>query len=132
MLRLEERVEILEKENKILNEELLKIKKIIKLFQNEKDFKKEIINENDEKKLSIIITRYKKSILIQNMYEDKFTTKNYKELLKELGGKWFKNELQIGWLFLGKNDNNKTLEENSEYIIDIFKRQNIELEIKYE
>ena len=54
------------------------------------------------------------------------------KLIKELGGKWFKNELQIGWLFLGKNDNNKTLEENSEYIIDIFKRQNIKLEIKYE
>lgn len=131
MLRLEQRIEVLEEENKRLNEELLKIKELLNIKSKEikQEIKDEVIIEN---KLSIIITNYKKSILIKNKYNDKFTTKDYKELLKELGGKWFKNEKEFGWIFLGKNDDKKSLEENSKYIIDRLKENNINLEIEYE
>jgi len=127
MLRLEERIETLELENKRLNEELLKIKELLNIKSKE-----EIKNKNVENKLSIIIKSYKKSILIKNKYENKFTTKDYKEILKGLGGKWFKNEKEYGWIFVGKNDNEKSLEENSECIINFLNEKDIVVEIEYE
>lgn len=130
MLRLEERIVTLELENKRLNEELLKIKELLNI--KSKEIKEEIKNKNVENKLSIIIKSYKKSILIKNRYENKFTTKDYKEILKELGGKWFKNEKEYGWIFLGKIDNEKSLEENSKYIINFLNEKEIVLEIEYE
>lgn len=130
MLLLEERIEILELENKRLNEELLKIKELLNIKSKEK--KEEIKNKNIENKLSIIVKSYKKSILIKNKYENKFTTKDYKEILKELGGKWFKNEKEYGWIFLGKIDNEKSLEENSKYIINFLNEKDIVVDIEYE
>ena len=130
MLLLEERIEILELENKRLNEKLLKIKELLNIKSKEK--KEEIKNKNIENKLSIIVKSYKKSILIKNKYENKFTTKDYKEILKELGGKWFKNEKEYGWIFLGKIDNEKSLEENSKYIINFLNEKDIVVDIEYE
>ena len=70
-------------------------------------------------KLCIIIENYKKSIVIKNKYEDKFTTVAYKEKLKELGGKWTKNDTITGWIFVGKHTE-LSLEKSSQFIIEEF------------
>lgn len=115
--------DLFDKINK-LEKELESIKKE-RTERSEKLYNPEIINKslgiNDNNDLSIIIKKYKKSILIQNMYNDKNTTHKCKEIFKELGARWFKhmNEKDQGWLFVGKNDEKEgTLEENSKFIIE--------------
>jgi len=95
-----------------------------------KDFNREILNNNN--KLSIIISQYKKSIVVKNMYKDKNTTIPFKALFKNNGASWIKAEKIGGWLFLGKFIEGKTLEENSEDILEIFKSNKIEVEVSYE
>ena len=77
------------------------------------------LEQNKKPKLSIIIENYKKSIIIKNKYDDKFTTLGYKEKLKELGGKWTKSETNTGWIFVGKHTES-TLEKSSQFIIQEF------------
>ena len=73
--------------------------------------------------VSIIFKKYKKSILVKNKYSNKNTTKECKELMKEIGGRWFKSKEEIGWLFVGKYEEDKTLEENIQFIIKKIKRE---------
>ena len=72
--------------------------------------------ESKQLQLDILIEKYKKSIVISNEGV-KNTTKNFKEVLKNLGGKWSNNDSIKGWIFVGvlENDN---LEESSKFIID--------------
>ena len=80
-------------------------------------------------KLSIIIVNYKKSIVVENMYKNENTTQRYKEIFKNLGGKWINNEKLIGWIFVGKYKD--SLEKSSKFIFDRFEKEDIYLEIKY-
>ncbi len=77
------------------------------------------LEQNKKPKLCIIIENYKKSIVIKNKYEDKFTTLAHKEKLKELGGKWTKSEAITGWIFVGKYTES-SLEKSSQFIIQEF------------
>ena len=125
MSNIDEQIEYLTEENTKKNKQIEdlfdKINKLEKELESLKKSKSEIIsksfvidNNND---LSIIIKKYKKSILIQNMYNDKNTTHKCKDIFKELGAKWFKNDKEQGWLFVGKNNEKEgTLEENSKFI----------------
>lgn len=136
MSNIEEQIEYLTEENTKKNKQIedlfYKINKLEKELESikkertektEKSYKSEIIHKslgiNDNNDLSIIINKYKKSILVQNMYNDKNTTHKCKDIFKELGAKWFKNDKEQGWLFVGKNDEKEgTLEENSKFIIE--------------
>ena len=87
----------------------------------------------DDLNVSIILTRYKKSILVKNKYTDKNPTIKCKHLFKELGAKWFKNSDGLqGWLFVSKFDESKTLEKNGEFILVKFDTYDFILEVEYE
>ena len=87
---------------------------------------------HDNNELSIIFKKYKKSILVKNMYPDKNTTLKCKKELKELEAKWFKTEKEMGWLFVGKFEDGKSLEENSNFILKELKEKGFETEVLYE
>ena len=97
---------------------------------NNNNFKNDKLSDNN---LSIIFTRYKNSVLLKNKYTDKNTSIKCKNQLKELGAKWFKNDSTQGWLFVGiyKNEEN-SIEEICEFIIEKLKKNNFNLEIEYE
>ena len=90
---------------------------------------KSTIEENND--LSIILTQYKKSILLKNMYPHKNTTVKCKEVLKEMGAKWLKTTDTQGWLFVGEFKEGKSIKENSQFIIEKLESMNFNLEIEY-
>lgn len=110
------------KELKTMVENLLKI-------QNSDNVKISLPGNNE---LSIVFKKYKKSILVKNMYPDKNTTLKCKKELKELEAKWFKTEKEMGWLLVGKFEESKTLEENSNFILQFLKDKGFEVEVIYE
>jgi hypothetical protein len=126
--------EILQLKNEIINisNEVNKIKEI--LISNESKKNEKNNNEDDNYNiLSIIFCKYKQSLLIKNKYIDKNTTLKCKNDLKELGAKWIKNENMQGWLFVGiLKDNEKTLEESCQFIVDKLNEKNFKIEIEYE
>ena len=129
---LQDKVDYLITENIQNKNEIDKLKNIIEELLN----KKEIVNvkkiENHDKNVSIIIRNYKKSILVKNMYSTHNTTIKCKDILKEIGGKWFKNETDYGWLFVGSNkDTDKSIEINSKFIIDKLECEGFKLDIEY-
>jgi predicted RNase H-like nuclease (RuvC/YqgF family) len=145
MSNIDEQIEYLTEENTKKNKQIEdlfdKINKLEKELESIKKSKSEIISksfviDNNNNDLSIIIKKYKKSILIQNMYNDKNTTHKCKEIFKELGAKWFKhmNEKDQGWLFVGKNDEKEgTLEDNSKFIVEkLSEKFKLEYEYKNE
>ena len=145
MSNIDEQIEYLIEENTKKNKQIEdlfdKINKLEKELESIKKSKSEIISksfviDNNNNDLSIIIKKYKKSILIQNMYNDKNTTHKCKEIFKELGAKWFKhmNEKDQGWLFVGKNDEKEgTLEDNSKFIVEkLSEKFKLEYEYKNE
>jgi len=111
------------------NEKIEEISKKIDYLYTilEKKSSDEHIKKHD---LSIIVKKHKKSILIKNMYENKNTTINHKELFKELGAKWNSNEK--GWLFVSLYNEEITIQENVKFLIDKCKELNINLELEYE
>ena len=114
-----------EKYNYLLN----KYNELEKKIANLEDIiSNKVKNEKNNEKLCIIIENYKRSILVKNMYNDKFTTVGYKEKLKQLGGKWTKNDTITGWIFLGKNKDNN-LEKSAQFIIKEFEGPNFEYTI---
>ena len=115
---LKEIVEVQKQEISILKQELLDIKKVVsELIENDKIVINKSSKENND--LSIIFTKYKQSLLIKNKYTDKNTTMKCKNVLKEIGAKWFKNESIQGWIFPGMcKDSNKLLDEVSQFIVD--------------
>ena len=88
-------------------------------------------NSLDNKDLSLVICKYKKSVLVKSKYEDRNTTKKCKEELKEIEGKWFKNGENQGWLFVGAFKSEKTLEENSRFIVENLKEHKFNVEVEY-
>ena len=84
-------------------ENKLKQKNLNNEFVSEKKENVCMIKEN----LDITIVKYKKSILVKstNSYN---TTQPYKELFKELEGKWMKTGEIFGWIYLGKCPDGKT------------------------
>lgn len=129
---LKEIVEVQKQEISILKQELLDIKKVVsELIENDKIVINKSSKENND--LSIIFTKYKQSLIIKNKYTDKNTTIKCKNELKELGAKWFKNESIQGWIFVGLcKDNNKSLEELCEFIVDKLDEKKFNLQIEYE
>jgi len=92
---------------------------------------KEIKKENNN--LCIIFCKYKKSILLKNQYQNDNSTVKCKEILKQMGAKWFKNDKQCGWLFIGafKNED-ESIENNSKFIIEKLQEEGYILSVKYE
>ena len=86
-------------------------------------------NSLDNKNLSLVICRYKKSVLIKSKYPDKNTTKKCKEQLKEIEGKW--NGTEQGWLFVGAAKEGKSMEENAKFIMEHLKDSGYEVEVEY-
>tara|TARA_E500000178_G_C17011443_1_gene750757 strand:- start:47 stop:424 length:378 start_codon:yes stop_codon:yes gene_type:complete len=82
------------------------------------DLLEQKINLKDE--VDIILYKYKKSLIVSNKYLDKNTTIKCKDILKELGGKWFKNEKYIGWIFVGifKDNIDDNIIDVSKFILD--------------
>lgn len=105
--KIEEQNKIIEEQNKLIREQKTIIDKL-----------KETPIKNNDNKMSIIIENYKKSLIVMNKYKDKETTYAFKEKFKELDAKWTKNNQFTGWLFLGKYDANKTLEECAQFILN--------------
>ena len=64
------------------------------------------------------------------MYSDQNSTFKCKDILKENEGKWFNKEM--GWLFIGKFEDSKSLEENSNFIVEALKEKGFEVEVIYE
>lgn len=127
-------VEVQKQEISDLKRAILDVKTLVsELVKNDKIVINKSSKENNND-LSIIFTKYKQSLLIKNKYTDKNTTVKCKNELKELGAKWFKNELTQGWLFVGFcKDNDKSLEEVSRVIVDTLSNDNkYNLEIEYE
>jgi hypothetical protein len=82
--------------------------------------------------LSIIFCKYKQSLLVKNKYIDKNTTLKCKNLLKEIGAKWFKSDKCQGWLFVGLcKDNSISLQEISKFIVNKLEENNYNLDIEY-
>jgi hypothetical protein len=133
-------VEVQKQEICDLKQEILDINIVVselvkndKILINKSSCSKEI-NNNNNNDLSIIFCKYKQSLIVKNKYTDKNTTIKCKNELKELGAKWFKNELTQGWIFVGIcKDNDKSLEEVSKFIVDSLSYENkFNLEIEYE
>ena len=133
-----------------LNERLVEIERVFNEYKEKTDLRIEELenklkqkNSNNEfvseKKenvcmikdaLDITIVKYKKSILVKstNSYN---TTQPYKELFKELEGKWMKTGEICGWIYLGKCPDD-LLKKNSQFIIDHLKKKEIEYSVIYE
>ena len=133
-----------------LNERLVEIERVFNEYKEKTDLRIEELenklkqkNSNNEfvseKKenicmikdaLDITIVKYKKSILVKstNSYN---TTQPYKELFKELEGKWMKTGEIFGWIYLGKCPDD-LLKKNSQFIIDHLKKKEIEYSVIYE
>ena len=86
--------------------------------------------END-KEVSIIISKYKKSIVVRNMYSTRNSTIKCKDILKELGAKWSKIEGESGWIFVGVLDEEKSLESNSKFVIERLESEEYKVEVEY-
>jgi len=129
-------VELQKQEISDLKQAILDVKTVVsELIKNDKILinKSSSSKDNNNNDLSIIFTKHKQSLLIKNKYTDKNTTLKCKNELKELGAKWFKNESMQGWIFVGVcKDNDKSLEEISQFIVDKLNENKFNLEIEYE
>ena len=121
-----------EKQSVEISELRLEVKELNEKIENLLKFQKNNYTKtlSEDNKLSIIFKKYKKSILIKNMYPHKNTTSKCKEIFKDLEAKWLYKEM--GWLFVGKFDEEKSLEENSKKIVEKLKEVGYEIEIDYE
>ena len=127
---------IIEKQNEEiskLKESLSELSSIVhKITENEtkKVINKSLVSKEDNNDLSIILSKYKKSVLVKNKYADKNTTMKCKEHLKEMGAKW--QNIEKGWLFVGVfKDEESSLEDVSKFIVDKLQEHNFNLEIEY-
>ena len=132
METMKQEMETMKQEMETMKKENLEMKKKLEektLPAYKKLTDKSTIEENND--LSIILTQYKKSILLKNMYPDKNTTIKCKEILKEMGAKWLKTADTQGWLFVGEFKEGKSIKENSQFIIVKLESMNFNLEIGY-
>ena len=136
MDELQKQIDYLTEEDIKNKKEIEELKKMVEELKNslkiDKITKYEKGNEKESnKELSIIISKYKKSIIVKNMYSTHNSTIKCKDILKELGGKWSKIEGEQGWIFVGKNKEEKSLESNSKFIIERLESEDYELEVNY-
>jgi chromosome segregation ATPase len=129
MEKMKEEMERMKQEMENMKRENSEMKKKLEEKNYKKLTDKSTIEENNN--LSIILTQYKKSILLKNMYSDKNTTVKCKEILKEMGAKWLKTADTQGWLFVGEFKEGKSMKENSQFIIEKLESMNFNLEIGY-
>lgn len=133
-----------------LNERLVEIERLFNEYKEKTDLRieelenklkqknlnNEFISEKKENvcmikdSLDITIVKYKKSILVKSTYSYN-TTQPYKELFKELEGKWMKTGETFGWIYLGKCPDD-LLKKNSQFIIEHLKKKEIEYSVIYE
>jgi predicted nuclease with TOPRIM domain len=136
MEQLQKQIDYLTEEDLKNKQEIENLKKIVEELMNKKDKNLERIsfnNDNNNKEVSIIISKYKKSLLIKNMYSTRNTTIKCKDILKELGAKWSKIDGEQGWIFVGSlSDGDKSLEFNSKFIVERLEGEDYKLEIKYD
>ena len=128
-------IEVQKQEISDLKQAILDVKTVVsELVKNDKIvIHKSSSSKDNNNDLSIIFTKYKQSLIIKNKYTDKNTTIKCKNDLKELGAKWFKNDSIQGWIFVGMcKDNDKQLEELSQFIVDKLNENKFNLEIEYE
>lgn len=147
--------------NKILKEEVSRLKEYVKNIEQEKEAKdsskdketKDISKEKEEdnsvintrivpvkkrveelKTLSVIFKPYKSSIFVVNMFANRNTTKQFYDNFKDLGANWFRNPYtkQFGWIFVGKH---KCVEfcDSIQFVVDFFhKICKLEYKISFE
>ena len=136
MDELQKQIDYLTEEDIKNKKEIEELKKMVEELKNslkiDKITKYEKGNEKESnKELSIIISKYKKSIIVKNMYSTHNSTIKCKDILKELGAKWSKIEGESGWIFVGIFDEEKSLEFNSKFIVERLESEEYKLEIEY-
>ena len=109
-----------------LEEEIEKLNRFISQNSQNSQY-----SQNSQNTLDIIIEKYKKSIVVKNQSSIN-TTIAFKDVLKELGGKWTKSDLLTGWIFVGSYKNeDKSLEENAQFIVEGLKAKVTTLNVEY-
>jgi len=126
MDELQKQIDYLTQEDFKNKQEINKLKELIEELLSNK-----LIENKNDKNISIHVTKYKKSIVIKNMYSTHNSTIKCKDILKELGGKWSKIDGEQGWIFVGSFSEGKSLESNSKFIIERLESEDYELEINY-
>lgn len=111
-----------------------KTKTDLKIKELEEKLKEKEVNKKEsncmiKEALDITIVKHKKSILVKSTYTYN-TTQPYKELFKDLEGKWMKSGDVCGWIYPGKCPDD-LLEKNSQFIIDRIKENDIEYSVIY-
>lgn len=129
MDELQKQIDYLTQEDLKNKQEINKLKELIKELLTYKEAK--LIENKNDKNISIIVTKYKKSIVIKNMYSTHNSTVKCKDILKELNGKWSKIDGEQGWIFVGSFSEGKSLETNSKFIIEKLESEDYELEVNY-
>jgi hypothetical protein len=129
MDELQKQIDYLTQEDFKNKQEINKLKELIKELLTYKEAK--LIENKNDKNISIIVTKYKKSIVIKNMYSTHNSTVKCKDILKELNGKWSKIDGEQGWIFVGSFSEGKSLETNSKFIIEKLESEDYELEVNY-
>ncbi len=141
MEELQQQIDYLTQEDLKNKQEIEKLKSVVEELlskcqvkenrtKNTEKTDKEKKNEND-KEVSIIISKYKKSIVVRNMYSTHNSTIKCKDILKELGGKWSKIEGESGWILVGVLDEDKSLELNSKFVVERLESEEYKIEVEY-
>lgn len=138
MEQLQQQIDYLTQEDLKNKQEIEKLKSVVEELLSKcqvkenttKKTEKQNKNEND-KEVSIIISKYKKSIVVRNMYSTHNSTIKCKDILKELGGKWSKIEGGSGWIFVGVLDEDKSLELNSKFVVERLESEEYKIEVEY-
>jgi hypothetical protein len=141
MEQLQQQIDYLTQEDLKNKQEIEKLKSLIEELLSkcqvkennaEKADKADKFNKNEnDKEVSIIISKYKKSIVVRNMYSTHNSTIKCKDILKELGAKWSKIEGESGWIFVGVFDEEKSLEFNSKFIVERLESEEYKIEVEY-
>jgi uncharacterized Fe-S cluster-containing protein len=136
MEQLQQQIDYLTQEDLKNKQEIEKLKSLVEELlskcntKEKKTDKTEKSNENN-KEVSIIISKYKKSIVVRNMYSTRNSTIKCKDILKELGAKWSKIEGESGWIFVGVLDEEKSLEFNSKFVVERLESEEYKVEVEY-
>jgi len=117
-----------EKEKLEVEKEKEKLEKLENKLKNEK-VEKNVPFCMIKEELDITIIKYKKSLLVKSTH-DYNTTQPYKDVFKELEGKWMKTAEHSGWIYIGKCSND-SVKENSKFIINALKEKEIEYTVIY-
>ena len=132
MDELQKQIDYLTQEDLKNKQEINKLKKLIeelKELSGNKEAK--LIENKNDKNISINITKYKKSIIIKNMYSTHNSTIKCKDILKQLGAKWSKIEGESCWILVGAFDEEKSLELNSKFVVERLESEEYKIEVEY-